>query len=230
MCVRDHFSSIMGPYGTIGQWSFFSWLLKRTCPGPKAKHLKRHTRTRKWAAAPKKPWYSLNNFSTINSSLKNSWLCVFLTICRCVFVSFLCVVLWEALEMGPGEQKWASESIIYVFLSWSMGEWGQCSRFFWVHVLHSTVDIDRRPIFFGMRAHRQSISTNFFCMHPHRRSKSTVDAISTVFSGRWILIDRRYQPYSQIGESLSTVDIDRILTHMNPYRPSISNVTDRPVD
>ena len=25
-----------------------------------------------------------------------------------------------------------------------------------------TVDIDRRPIFFGIRAHRQSISTNFF--------------------------------------------------------------------
>jgi len=80
-----------------------------------------------------------------------------------------------------------------------------------------TVDIDRRPIFFGMRTHRRSISTDFFFnMNPYRRSistdfwvKSTVDQISTVFSSRWILIDRRYRPYSQVGESLSTVDIDR---------------------
>jgi len=80
----------------------------------------------------------------------------------------------------------------------------------------STVDIDRRPIFwyegtstvdidrfvFGMNPYRRSVSTDFWV-------KSTVDQISTVFSSRCILIDRRYRPYSQIGESLSTVDIDR---------------------
>jgi len=125
----------MGPYGTIGQWSFFSWLLTgRTRPGPKAKRLKRHTRKCKWAVALTRPGYSLNNFSTIKSSLKYSWLWVHRTHCRCVFVSFLCVVLWEALEMGPGEQKWASKSIIYIFLLWSMGEWGLCSRFVQVRV------------------------------------------------------------------------------------------------
>ena len=32
---------------------------------------------------------------------------------------------------------------------------------------------------------------------------------STVILCRWILIDRRYRPYSPVGESLSTVDIDR---------------------
>jgi len=32
---------------------------------------------------------------------------------------------------------------------------------------------------------------------------------STVILRRWIGIDRRYRPYSQVGESLSTVDIDR---------------------
>jgi len=32
---------------------------------------------------------------------------------------------------------------------------------------------------------------------------------STVILCRWILIDRRYRPYSLVGESLSTVDIDR---------------------
>jgi len=122
--------SHMGPYGTVGQWSFFPWLLGRPRPGPKAKRLKRHTRKRKWAMAPKRPGYSLNNFSIINSSLKYSWLCVHRALCRCEFLSFLCIVLWGALEMGPGEQKWASESIIYIFLLWSMGEWGQCSRFF----------------------------------------------------------------------------------------------------
>jgi len=31
----------------------------------------------------------------------------------------------------------------------------------------------------------------------------------TVILCRWILIDRQYQPYSQVGESLSTIDIDR---------------------
>jgi len=76
----------------------------------------------------------------------------------------------------------------------------------------STVD----RFFFGIRAHRRSIWTIFFGMNPYRRSistdfwvKSTVDQISTVFSSSWILIDRRYRPYSQVGESLSTVDIDR---------------------
>jgi len=133
-----------------------------------------------------------------------------------VFVSFLCVVLWEALEIGHRENKWAYESIIYICLLWSMGEWGQCSRFFWVHVHFdgryrpstdfflyegtSTVHIDR--FCFGMNPYRRSISTDFWV-------KSTVDQISTVFSSRWIIIDRRYRPYSQVGESLSTVDIDR---------------------
>ena len=32
---------------------------------------------------------------------------------------------------------------------------------------------------------------------------------STVILLRWIGVDRRYQPYSPVGESLSTVDIDR---------------------
>ena len=56
----------------------------------------------------------------------------------------------------------------------------------------STVDINRRPIFWyegtstistdfllGMNPHRQSISTDFL-----KNLKSTVDVISTVFSGR----------------------------------------------
>jgi len=76
----------------------------------------------------------------------------------------------------------------------------------------STVD----QFVFGMRAHRRSISTDLFLgMNLHRRSistdfllKSTVDATSTVYSSRLILIDRRYRPYSQVGEFLSTVDID----------------------
>jgi len=64
------------------------------------------------------------------------------------------------------------------------------------------IDGRYRPIFFGMNPYRRSISTDFW-------KKSTVDHISTVFSSRRILIDRRYRPYSQVGESLSTVDIDR---------------------
>jgi len=107
----------MGPYGTIGQWS---WLLGKTRPGPKAKHLKRHTRKRKWAVAPKRP----GGCAT---------LCPSYTLSVCVGFLVVCC-LWEAPEMGPGEQKWASESIIYIFLLWSVGEYGQCSRFFWVHV------------------------------------------------------------------------------------------------
>ena len=33
---------------------------------------------------------------------------------------------------------------------------------------------------------------------------------STLILCKWIHIDRRYQPYSPLGESLSTVDIDRV--------------------
>jgi len=46
--------------------------------------------------------------------------------------------------------------------------------------------------------------------HYKPKTKNTVDPISTVFSSRWISIDRRYRPYSQVGESALTVDIDRI--------------------
>jgi len=84
----------------------------------------------------------LNNFATINSPLQYLWLCVHLTLCRCAFVSVLCVVLWEALEIGHREKKRAYESIIYICLLWSMGVWGQCSRFIWVHVYF---DIRYRP-------------------------------------------------------------------------------------
>jgi len=50
-----------GPFlitsGTIWDhksWSFFSWLLGKTRPGPKAKRLKRHTRKRRWAVGTQK--------------------------------------------------------------------------------------------------------------------------------------------------------------------------------
>jgi len=39
-------------------------------------------------------------------------------------------------------------------------------------------------------------------------------------------IDRIFQ----VGESSSTVDIDRIFKWVNPYQPSISTMTNRPVD
>jgi len=88
---------------------------------------------------------------------------------------------------------------------------------FFESMFTSTVDIDRRPIFFWYEGtstvdidrsflipYRRSISTDFWV-------KSTVNQISTVFSSRWIHIHRWYRPYSQVGESLSTVNIDRIL-------------------
>ena len=46
-----------GTSGTIWNhksWSCFSWLLGKTRPGPKAKHLKRHTRKRKLAVGTQK--------------------------------------------------------------------------------------------------------------------------------------------------------------------------------
>jgi len=42
---------------------------------------------------------------------------------------------------------------------------------------------------------------NYLDFYDHRRS--------TVILRKWIGIDRRYRPYSPIGKSLSTVDIDR---------------------
>ena len=64
--------------------------------------------------------------------------------------------------------------------------------------LISTVD----RFFFGMRAHRRSISTAFFFGYG---STSTVDFFC------WNWWSMRYRPYFQVGESLSTVDIDRIV-------------------
>jgi len=193
----------MGPYGTIGQWSCFPWDLGRTRPGPETKRLKRHTRKCKWAVAPNRPGYSLNNFSFINSSLKYPWLCVHHTICRCVFVSFLCVVLWAVLEMGPGEQKWASKSIIHIFFLWSIGEWGQWSRFFFESMSTSTVDIDRRPIFL-VWGHIDGRYRPIFLVWIHINCRFRL-----IFCWNWRSM--RYRPYFQVGESLSTVDIDRIV-------------------
>jgi len=61
---RDHDSFVdvyPGPFlitsGTIWDhksWSFFSWLLRKTRPGPKVKRLKRHTRKRKWVVGTQK--------------------------------------------------------------------------------------------------------------------------------------------------------------------------------
>jgi len=197
--------------------------------------------SRKNAAGPKGQVFQASHeeAQVSNGTQKAGWMrdSVFITLCWCVSVSWLCVVLWEALEMGPGEQKRASESIIYTLFVTKYG-WvrsmltiflspcplrpstSTVDRFFlvWGHI-----DGRYRPIFFCMNPHRRSISTDLLL-------KSTVDAISTVFSSRWIGIDRRYRPYSQVGDSLSTVDIDQVFKWVNPYRPSISTVTDRPVD
>jgi len=153
-------------YGTI--WDHRSVVLffltsRKNAAGPKGQAWKRHTSKRKWAVAPKRPGYSLNNFSAISTPPWNTLDSVSIVHFVSVFVSSLCVVLREALEIGLGQQKWASESIIYIFLSWSMGEWGQCSRFFWVHVHFDSqyrpstdsslvwehVDGQYGPIFFG---------------------------------------------------------------------------------
>jgi len=71
--------------------------------------------------------------------------------------------------------------------------------FFWYDSI-STVDFDR---FLGEIDGQSNIDRIFKYVNLYRPS------ISTVFSSRRILIDRRYRPYSQVGESLSTVDIDR---------------------
>ena len=88
-------------------------------------------------------------------------------------------------------------------------------KFFWYEGT-STVYINQ--FFCGMNPHWRSTLTNFML-------ESTVDAISTVFSNRWICIDCWYQPYSQVSESLSTVDIDRIFQWVSPYQTLISTVT-----
>jgi len=80
-------------------------------------------------------WIRNKKIRTVNSSLKDSWLCVHRGLCWCVFLFFLCVDWWRALEVGHGEQKWASESIIWIFVRlfvclndntriewWSMGD------------------------------------------------------------------------------------------------------------
>jgi len=70
--------------------------------------------------------------------------------------------------------------------------------FFW-HESTSTVDFDR---FLAEIDGRCDIDRLFKYVNPYRPS------ILTTFSSRRILIDRRYRPYSQLGVSLSTVDID----------------------
>jgi len=59
-----------------------------------------------------------------------------------------------------------------------------------------------QPIFFWY----ESTSTDDFDQFS---LKLTVDAISTLFS-RWICINHQHRPYSQVGESASTVDINSI--------------------
>jgi len=175
-------------YGTIwntGEWSFFSWLLGKTRPGPKTKRLKRHTRKCKWAVALKRPGYSVNNFSTINSSLKYSWLCVHRTLCWCVYgwVRSMFTIFWVHVHFDGRYQPSTD-----FFLVWGHIDCQNRQDFF-LYESTSTVDFDQ---FFA--------EIDGWC------------DIDRIFKpSRWILVDRWYRPYSQVGKFLSTVDIDRIL-------------------
>ena len=81
----------------------------------------------------------------------------------------------------------------------------------------SKVHINRWPIFFGMRVHRRSISTDYFLVWIH------IDGWFRLIFG-WNQRSIKYWPYFQVGKSLLTVDIDRILKQVYPYRPLILTV------
>jgi len=186
MCVWDYFSSLMGPYGTKGQWS---WLLGKTRPGPMAKHLKRRTRKRKWAVAPKRPGGCATQ-------------CPSYTLSVCVGFLVVCCFVRSAWN-GPGWTE-VSVRIHHIHLFFMKYGWvrsmlaiflnpcplrrsiSTVDRFFWYEGT-STVDIDR---FFLVWIHIDGRFRPIFCSN--RRSM-------------------RYQLYFQVGESASTVDIDRIL-------------------
>jgi len=211
-------------------WSFFSWLLGKTQPGPKAKRLKRHTgtRKRKWAVSTQKAgWCAPGSLHTKYAIIGDG--CDagghLYQMLDCFFLRELLARLrWRArlwtrsratvggkvttCERGTSTQRLASTVDITT-----------CERGTSTQRLASTADINRQPIwlwyegtstvdidrfFFGMDPYWRSISTDFWV-------KLMVDQISTVFSCRWILIDGRHWSYSQVGESLSTVNIDCIL-------------------
>jgi len=154
-----------------------------------------YAQTHTWGAGKESCIYYIRKimFRTINSSLRYSWLCVHRGLCWCVFLSFLCVIWWRVLKVGHGELKCASESIIQIFVLWSMGEKGHCQLIFLnLSPLRRSISIvNRRPI----------------CVL--YESTSTVDIKR--FSSTMNRIDRRYRPYSPVVRLISTINIDQFL-------------------
>jgi len=101
--------------------------------------------------------------------------------------------------LSPCPLRRSISTVDRFFLVWGHIDGWYRPIFFWYEST-ATFDFDR---FLGEIDGRSNIASIFKLVNPYRPS------ISTVFSSRWILIDRRYRPYSEVGESLSTVDIDR---------------------
>ena len=155
MCVQS-----MGPFlaihGTMTCW----WMGVRDYFSPPL-------RTNTHLGGVKEMYIRKNNFCTINSSFKHSWLCDHRCLCCCVFLSFLYLVLWRALEVGHGA-RWAKVSVRvnHLDLPVCVMKYGwpghsQPWLCWWVCV-KSTVDIDCRSICFWCESHRRSISTDSF--------------------------------------------------------------------
>ena len=190
MCIRDHFSSLLGPYGTIRHGPFF--------PDFSGKR-GRAQRSSVWTQ-----WSVTRGSASDSGHPKGRVMCTWQSPYE---------ITGDGCDVGGHQYQrgwslvspWKEVSVRVNYLHLFVMKYGWVRSMFTIFCLvegTSTVDIDW--FFFGMNPYRLSISTDFWL-------KSTVDQISTVFSSRWILIDRQYRPYFQVGESLSTVDIDRIL-------------------
>ena len=185
-CIRNHFSSLLGPYGTISHGPFLpDFSEKRSrAQRPSVWIVTRGSASEQWE--PKRPGDVHPAVSIRNHwrRLRRGWSPVPARVVTGITVKRS--ERTSELFTSVCYEVWVSEVNVHDFC-----------------LVDSTSTVDIDWFVFGMNPYRLSIFTDFWL-------KSTVDQISTVFSSRWILIDRRYRPYSQVGESLSTVNIDRI--------------------
>ena len=149
-------------------------------------------------------------------------LCPSYTLSVCVCFCLVCCFVRSAWNWSPWKEASVRVNHLHLFVM----KYGCVRSMFTIYLSpcllrHSISTVDR--FFFGMGVHRQSISTDLFLVWIHIDGR-----FRPIFGSNRRSIKSR--PYFQVGESLSTVNIDRILKSVNPYRPSISTVTDRQVD
>ena len=156
MCIRDHFSSLLGPNGTISHLLFFL-SSRKNAAGPKGQAFEAsHEEAQVSSGAPRRP-----GDTHLTVSIRNHWRRLRQSVDRMSGETYL-------LCFGVLVFLHSNVLLTLVLFSEVLANNEEASE---------AIASGAADLFLGMNPYRRSILTDFWV-------KSTVDQISTVFSSR----------------------------------------------